>query len=108
MSNGDTGFLLDQDDDMPPEGPTLELYWHHKTEAVKGVPGAKEDMQELRKIVEQEIHSNYALALKALDFPSKESLVEWMRSDPNANRMGYADATYREMLQRSRGYGGAE
>jgi hypothetical protein len=101
MSDGDTGFLLDQDDDWGPEGSTLELLWYLKGQAARGVAGAKDEAMRFQKMAEAEIRANAELAIKALHFPDQESVIRWIQNDPDAYRMGLADATYREMLQRS-------
>lgn len=100
MSDGDTGFLLDQDD-MGPDGTPLQLLWYYKDLAARGDASAKYEAMELQKMAEAEIRANFELALKALHFPDQKSLIHWMQNDSDATRMAYADATYCEMLQRS-------
>ena len=103
MSDGDTGFLLDQDDDLDPEGTPLQLLWYLKDQAAQGVPGAKDEAMQFQKMADAEIRANFELALKALHFPDQKSLIHWMQNDSDAARMAYADATYSEMLRRSWG-----
>jgi acetoin utilization deacetylase AcuC-like enzyme len=98
-----SGFLLDQDDDLDPEGTPLQLLWYLKDQAAQGVPGAKGEAMQFQKMAEAEIRANFELALKALHFPDQKSLIHWMQNDSDAARMAYADATYSEMLRRSWG-----
>ena len=105
-NNSITNFLDLEDEHLGPEGSTLELYWYLKGQASRGVPGAEAQAEKFREMAEAEIRSNAELAIKALTFHNQDSLLRWLQGDPDAYRMAMADATYREMLERSWATGG--